>query len=152
VSRGARGMALPLVLVALVVIAALVAGGSALAHLEQRIGRNALFGVQATAAAEGGAAAVLADWQAHGLPLLAAGDSAALPPVALPGRSSYAPTVTRLNGELFLVRVEAFRTDAGGGVLARREVGVLVRTADSAVPGWPPVWPLEGRGWLPLSH
>ena len=142
-----RGRAPPLALLALVVIAALVAGGFAAAHLEQRIGRNALYAVQAAGAAEAGAAAVMGGWDGHGLGLLAPGDSAVLATVPLPGRTAYAPTVSRLNGELFLVRVAGTRSDAGGGMLARREVGLLVRVADSAIPGWPPVVPLRNRAW-----
>jgi hypothetical protein len=49
---------------------------------------------------------------------------------------------------LFLVQVEGTRSDARGGMLARREVGLLVRVADSAIPGAPPVWPLRNRAWL----
>jgi hypothetical protein len=140
-------MALPLALLALVVIAAVVAGGFTAAHLEQRIGRNTLYAVQAAGAAEAGAAAVVAGWEGHGLGLLAAGDSAVLPAVPLPGRAAYSPTVVRLNGELFLVRVAGIRSDADGGSLARREVRLLVRVADGAIPGAPPVWPLRNRAW-----
>lgn len=140
-------MALPLALLALVVIAALVAGGFAAAHLEQRIGRNTLYAVQAAGAAEAGAAAVVGGWDGYGLGLLSPGDSAVLPTVPLPGRTAYSPTVARLNGELFLVRVAGIRRDAGGGMLARREAGLLVRMADGTTPGAPPVWPLRNRAW-----
>jgi hypothetical protein len=138
-------MALPLALLALVVIAALVAGGFTAAHLEQRIGRNTLYAVQAAGAAEAGAAAVVAGWEGLGLGLLAPGDSAVLPAAALPGLTAYSPTVVRLNGQLFLVRVAGIRRDADGGALARRQVGLLVRVADSAVPGAQPVWPHRYR-------
>ena len=143
-----RGMALPLALLALVVIAALVAAGFATAHLEQRIGRNTLYTVQAAGAAEAGAAAVVGEWQRLGLGLLTPGDSAVLPPAALPGRTAYSPTVVRLNAELFLVRVAGIRGDADGGAFARREVGLLLRVADSAIPGAPPVWPFRNRAWV----
>lgn len=143
-----RGMALPLALFALVVIAALVAGGFTAALLEQRIGRNVLYAVQAAGAAEAGAAIVIGGWDDQGLGLLAPGNSAVLATVPLPGRTAYSPTVSRLNGELFLVRVAGIRGDADGGALARREVGLLVRVADSAVPGSPPVRPLGNRAWV----
>jgi len=142
-----RGMALPLALLALVVIAALVAGGFAAALLEQRIGRSALYVVQAAGAAEAGVAAVVGAWNDHGLGPLAPGDSAGLPTVRLPGRAAYSPTVSRLNSELFLLRVAGVRNDAGGGVLARREVGLLVR-AGSGVPGGLAVQPLRDRPWV----
>jgi hypothetical protein len=141
-------MALPLALLALVVIAALVAGGFTAAHLEQRIGRNTFYAVQAASAADAGAAAVVGGWEGLGLGFLAPGDSAVLPAVALPGPTAYSPTVVRLNGQLFLVRVAGIRGDADGGALARREVGLLVRVADSAIPGAPPVWPHRNRPWV----
>jgi hypothetical protein len=146
-----RGMALPLAVLALVLIAALVACGFAGTLLEQRMGRNALYAVQAAGAADAGAALVVGEWDAQGLDLLAAGDSAVLPRVSLPGRTEYAPTVSRLNGELFQIRVEAIRTDASGGLLARREVNLIVRRADSAVSGTPPVRPLPNRAWSWVS-
>jgi hypothetical protein len=141
-------MALPLALLALVVIAALVAGGFTAAYLEQRIGRNALYVVQAAGAAEAGAAAVVGGWEDFGLGSLAPGDSAVLPAAALPGPTAYSPTVVRLNGQLFLVRVAGIRGDAAGGALAMREVGLLLRVADSATPGAPPVWPHRNRPWV----
>ena len=144
----ARGMALPLTLLALVVIGAIVAAGFATALLEQRVGRNTLYAVQAAGAAEAGAVTVVGEWEGLGLGLLAPGDSAVLSTVPLPGRATYSPTVIRLNGELFLVRVAGARSDAGGGALARREVGLLVRVADSVVPGAPLVWPLRNRAWV----
>jgi Tfp pilus assembly protein PilX len=147
VTAAQRGMALPLALLALVVIAAIVAGGFGAALLEQRIGRNLLYAVQAAGAAEAGAAAVVGEWEGHGLGLLAPGDSATLPVASLPARTAYSPTVVRLNGELFLVRVAGVRNNADGAKLALREVGLLVRLADSALPGEPPVRPLRNRPW-----
>jgi hypothetical protein len=141
-------MALPLALIALVIIGAMVAGAFASALLEQRIGRNTLYAVQAASAAEAGAVAVVGEWDGHGLGLLAPGDSAVLPTAPLPGHTAYAPTVLRLNDELFLVRVAGIRSDADGGALARREVGLFVRVADGAIPGAPPVWPLRNRAWV----
>lgn len=142
-----RGMALPLALLALVVIAAIVAGGFAVALLEQRIGRNTLYAAQAAGVVEAGAAAVVVGWEGYGLALLALGDSAVLPTAALPGRTAYSPTVIRLDEKLFLVRVVGIRRDAGGGELARREIGLLVRSADSVVPGLLLVRPLANRSW-----
>jgi hypothetical protein len=141
-------MALPLALLALVVIAAIVAGGFVAALLEQRIGQNMLYAVQAAGAAEAGAAAVVGGWDGYGLALLGPGESAVLPVASLFGRIAYSPTVVRLNDELFLVRVAGIRSDADGGALARREVGLLVRVVDSAIPGAPPVRPLRNRPWV----
>lgn len=144
-------MVLPLALVALVVIAGLVAAAFTSAFVEQRVGRNTLYTVQAAAAAEAGAAAVVGGWDIHGLSLLAPGESALLPGVALPGSSAYTPTVRRLSPQLFLVEVEGVRTDAAGTPLARRRLGLMLRLADSAAAGLPPVRPLPGRAWVPMS-
>ena len=140
-------MVLPLTLFALVVLGALVACGFALALLEQRAGRNLLYAVQAAGAAERGAAAVLGGWDGHGLGSLPAGASVALPGGTLPGPTAYAPTVIRLNTELYLVRVEGTRLDAGGGLLARRVLSAVVKPPDSAPPGSLPVMPLTHRAW-----
>jgi len=147
VRRRRRGLALPLALLTLVVIGAVVASGFALALLEQRTGRNTLFMVQAAGAAEAGAAAVLGQWEAQGLGTLLPGDSALLPAVPLPDGTAYHATVRRLNAELFELRVAGTRTDADGGTLARRDLGLVVRRADSAGPGEPPVALLANRAW-----
>jgi hypothetical protein len=144
-------MALPLAVLGLVVIAALVAAGFAGAVLEQRIGRNLLYAVQAAGAAEVGAAQVVGEWDAHGLAVLVPGDSVILQPVSLPGRTVYTPTVGRLNTELFQIQVEGIRTDADGSALAHREVSLIVRRADTAVAGAPLVRPLPNRAWSWVS-
>jgi len=71
-----------------------------------------------------------------------------LPAEVLPGSSSYAPLVRRLNDRLFLLEVEGMRTDAGARPLARRRLGVVLRLADSAGPGVPVVGPLAQRAWI----
>jgi hypothetical protein len=141
-------MALPLALLALVVMAALVAGAFASAYVEQRLGRNSLYAVQAAGAAEVGVATIVDRWETQGLSLLGIGQSAELPGEALPGPSAYSPTVRRLNEQLFLLEVEGVRTDAEGTPLARRYLGLVLRLADSAGAG-PPVRPLADRAWIP---
>ena len=145
-------MVLPLALLALVVIAALVAGVFASAYIEQRAGRNSLYVVQASGAAEAGAAAVLGAWEAHGLSLLAPGEGRALPAEALPGSSAYLSHVRRLNDRLFLLEVEGLRADADARPLARRRIGVVLRRADSAEPGLPVVNPLAQRAWISMPY
>jgi hypothetical protein len=141
-------MALPLALLGLVVISALLASGFVSALLEQRIGRNAMYTVQAAAAAEAGLAATVAEWDQTRLGLLAPSDTAVLAGSTLPGSVEYFPAVIRLNPQLYLVRVIGFRRNRAGGELARREVGLIVRAADSAAAG-PPIRPLRNRAWLP---
>ena len=138
-------MALPLAVIALVIVAALVAAGLAGALVEQRVGRNGLYAAQAAGAAASGVGQVVAGWEGYGLGGMALGDSIALPTVFLPGRTEYAPVVTRLNGELFRIRVAATRTDADGEVLASREGDLVVRLGDSGAAA--PVQPIAGRPW-----
>jgi hypothetical protein len=140
-------MALPLALLTLVVIGAVVAAGFTAALLEQRVGRNTLYQVQAAGAADAGAAAVVGEWETHGLGALLPGESATLPMVQLPAGTAYQARVQRLNAELFELRVAGTRTDADGAALARRELGLILRPADSAGPGEPPVTLLANRAW-----
>lgn len=140
---GRRGVVLPLALFAMVVIGALVAAGLALALLEQRAGRNTLYAVQAAGAAEAGAVAVVGGWAGHGLDGLLPGQSATLPAAALPGGTRYQASVHRLNARLFELRVTGTRTDADGGLLARRELGLVLRRGDSGAS----VAPLTDRAW-----
>ena len=146
-----RGMALPLALFALVLIGGLVAVGFAVAQLEQRVGRNTLYAVQAGAAAETGALWVVADWDGQGLAALAPGEGRTLPSLELPGGSSYEASVRRLNDALFAIAVVGTRHDADGGTLAQRDVGLTLRRADSALAGALPVMPLAHRAWTPGS-
>lgn len=122
-----RGMALALAIFALVVVGALVAGAFLAGNLEQRAGRGTLYSAQAADAAEAGAAETLAAWDTPTLNALAPGDTAAFPPVPLGGRTTYRPTVTRLNGQLFLIQSLGTRANAEGGTLARRTVGIVAR-------------------------
>ena len=144
-------MALPLALLALILIGGLVAVGFAVAQLEQRVGRNTLYAVQAGTAAEAGALSVVAAWDGHGLAALAPGEERTLPSVELPGRTSYEATVRRLNEALFAIAVVGTRHDADGGTLAQREVGLTLRRADSAAAGALPVIPLSNRAWTATS-
>lgn len=130
VSRASeRGMALALAIFALVVVGALVAGAFLAGHLEQRTGRSTLYAEQAADAAEAGAAETLASWDALGLNALAPGTTASLPTVPVAGRTAYRPTVSRLNGQIFLVQSLGTRVNAGGTPLARRTVGIVAKLA-----------------------
>ena len=141
-------MVLPLALLALVVITGLVACAFASAYVEQRVGRNTLYAVQAAGAAEVGATAVVGAWDGNGLSLLAPGASTVLPTEAIPGSSAYSPSVRRLNDQLFLLEVEGMRTAADATPLARRRIGVVLRMADSAGSEHPVVGPLAQRAWI----
>ena len=145
-------MVLPLALLALVVLAALVAAAFASAYVEQRLGRNTLYGVQAAGAAEAGAAAVVAAWETLGLSLLGPGERTVLPTEVVPGSGAYTPSVRRLNQQLFLLEVEGVRADADGRPLARRRLGLWLRGADSAEAGGSGVEPLAQRAWISMPY
>ena len=87
-------MALPLAMLALVVLAALIVGVFASARLEQGMGRNAMYAAQAAGAADVGVGAVVGGWSGLGLEALAPGESLALPGASLP--ELLTPTVPRL--------------------------------------------------------
>jgi hypothetical protein len=143
-------MALPLAIFALAAIGALVAGSLMSAVLEQQSGSHTLYGAQAAVAAE----AEL--WSLSGL--LETGTLLALPaggaPLAL-GSASPAPGLTvecqvsRLGANLFLIRVRGARIDAGGGTLASRGVGLLVRLVPDSLGRGDGLETLP-RGWLQL--
>ncbi|MFZ5625016.1 MAG: hypothetical protein ACOY71_11410 [Gemmatimonadota bacterium] len=124
---GERGVALPIALFALVVIGALVAGTFFTGRLDQRSGANTAFAEQAGAAAEAGLEATIAGWQPATFNALAADQDLVLAPVSIGGGVTYQATLTRLNGQVFLVRSEGRRLAADGTLLARRHVGLIAR-------------------------
>jgi hypothetical protein len=140
-----RGMALAVVLLALTVIGALVAMAFHVGHLEHRIGRSSLNSAQALEAAEAGVAVVLGDWETFPqLGALAINETTALPAIALGDHAAFQATVLRLTDGLYLIRSQGTRSDAAGGLLAQRLVGMLAR-AEGGV-----VVPLMQRSWVQL--
>jgi hypothetical protein len=125
--RSRRGAALGLVLVALVLIGAL--GGLAVgaARRDRHEATIALRSIRALAAAESGIASALAAWPAGDAGALAPGAYVELAAVAVAPGDSFALTVARLAGELFLVRSE------GRAGSARRTVAQLVRIHPAAL-------------------
>jgi hypothetical protein len=140
-----RGMALGVVLLALIVVGALVAMAFQAGHLEQRNGRSSLYAAQALEAAEAGVAVVLGDWDAFPqLAALAINQTTTLPNTAVGKRATFQATVLRLTDGLYLIRSRGTRTDAAGMVLAERLIGTLAR-AEGGV-----VVPLLQRSWVQL--
>ncbi len=139
-------MALPLAMLALVVVAALIVAVFASARLELRMGRNAMYAAQAAGAADVGIGSVVSGWSGLGLEALAPGVALTLPGASLPDRTEYEAVVLRLNERLYRIGVTGFRRDADGLALATRQVELVVRLADSADSG--AVVPLM-RGWVP---
>lgn len=126
---GSPGFALAAAVFALVLIAALLAGGFFAALQELRLGRNALGAERAFAAAEAGVDAALADWDPARYNLLGQGQSAAFSGTLPAATGAYAGSVTRLGETLFLV--QATGRDAAG--TAHRAVARVARLSPPAL-------------------
>jgi Tfp pilus assembly protein PilX len=99
-----RGMALPLALFALVIIAALLAGVFYMGRLEQRTGDNFMARAQASEAAEAGLAATVAAWNGATYNTMANGSEITLPTVTVGGTNTYTPYLLRINQAAYMVR------------------------------------------------
>jgi hypothetical protein len=117
-----RGAALPLAVLALLVIGTLVAASFLLGRQELAVGTSTLRLQEALAAAEGGMQLQVALWDPAVLNTLPVGDSVTFDG-SLPTGGWYRGATRRLNDLLFLVRSEGFSGDSG----ARQPLGVLVR-------------------------
>jgi hypothetical protein len=126
-----RGMALAIALFAIVVIGALVAGTAFAGQLEMGGGRSAIATTQAMEQAETGISDAFENWDPawNGLD---AGETA-IGPVTTTGRNRRSYTVTRLGGVLLFVRSTGERLNAGGTIVASRELGHLARLLDPDV-------------------
>lgn len=117
------GIALPLAIVALVVVGALVAGAFVVGLQEQRLGRGMVRYQQAFGAAQEALEQQVARWTQSGYGRLAPGDSSGFEGIPAAGPGRYRGSVRRLNEVLFLVDAEGFGPDRG----TRQRVGLLVR-------------------------
>lgn len=129
---GRRGFVLAVVLFAIVLLAALTAGGFFAALQEVRAGGNAQGAVRARGAAEAALWSAVAQWDPTQLDALVIGDVAALAPAPQPGMSVTA-AVKRLGERLFLIQSGAV---APGGASATVMTVVrlwLPETAPAAV-------------------
>jgi hypothetical protein len=146
-ASGARGFALAVILFALVLIGALLAGVFFAARQEMRAGENVQSAQRAFDAAEAGLHAVVAQWDSGTYDVLAPGRSAEFAGRLAGATGSYAGTVLRLNSQLFLVRSTG--RDAGG--LARRSLAGLVRFAPAAAAlSRASAIPLARRSWAQI--
>jgi len=121
--RSRRGIALPIAIFALVIIGALVAGAFFVGFQEQRVGHNTIKSQQAFAAAEAGAEAQVASWVPGRMNAMAVGSTAAFVGTLAGSDGWFRGGVTRLNGQLFLIRSDGFNADSS----ARHRVGLIVR-------------------------
>jgi hypothetical protein len=143
-----RGAALIIAVFALIIIEAIVGGIFFAARLEQQSGDNTLFLVQAAAAAETGLN--LADVPPAALvPLVPEEAPLDLPALSAPGLV-VERRVSRLMANLFLLRADAARRDAGGGVLAARPAGLLFELRADSTSGSSVLAPIARRAWVQL--
>lgn len=144
---GERGVALALAVFAIALSGLLVAAVFAGALREQRAGEYAVYSQQALEAAESSLVRAMAEWDQAGLGALAVGQDRALATEAA-GRNRARATVTRLNGQLYLIAGLGERMDGADSILARRKLGIVVRV-DSASGA---VRPITGRSWAQLYN
>ncbi len=122
-----RGMALPLALFALVIIAALLAGVFYMGRLEQRTGDNFMARAQASEAAEAGLAATVTAWNGGTYNTMANGSEITLPTVTVGGTNTYTPYVLRINQAAYMVRSEGRHLSRTGAVISRQQLGKLLK-------------------------
>lgn len=129
------GIALAVAVFALVVIGALVAGTFFAGRLEQQTGMNTMFAAQAAEAAEAGLNDAIATQSAGALLALPMDPAQVtdLGSLNVRYRTSAARTVSRLTDNLFLVRSLGTRANAGGGQLAVRSLGQLIRLVQADI-------------------
>ena len=122
-----RGMALALVLVALMLVGALAGLTVSAARRDRHEATIGLRSVRALGAAEAGLSSALARWPASDVATLAPGSFVRLDPVAVTASESFTLSIARLAGELYLVR-----SDGRAGA-ARRELAQVVRLHSPAL-------------------
>jgi hypothetical protein len=145
-----RGLALPLALLVLIVVAALVAGSFSVARLEQQSGRNTLFATQAREAAEGGLHQALGTLDPAALEVMTVGGAAvSLPALTLEG-AIITSDVRRLTGTLFLIRAHADRQTPDADVLATSSLGALFRILPAGDDSGSIRPQMIERGWFSL--
>ena len=118
-----HGFALVGAVFALVIIAALVAGGFFAARQELNVGRSSQTYQRAFDAAEAGLNSTVATWSTGTLNVLAVGDSATFTATMPSNTGSYTAVVRRLNDELFLIR--SVGQDPSGG--SQRTLATITR-------------------------
>jgi len=145
-----RGMALALALFALVIIGGIVGGNFFAGVLEQQTGRNTLYVIQATEAAEAELRQALVSIPATALLSLMVGGASALEPVSPYPGLRVERQIMRLNDGLFLIRSRGIRHNAEGTPLASSAVGLLVQVLADSLADTASVLPLSERAWVQL--
>jgi len=136
--RNERGIALSVVLFALVVVGVLVGGSLFIGTQEQRMGENTRRLEQSFGVAEYGLADRLRSWRTDSLNMIAIGDSVKVGPITAANRSgTFGGYVYKLNDNLFMINLVGGDTMSmanrviGGG--ARQQLALITRLRPIAV-------------------
>lgn len=121
-----RGIALAVAIFALVVIGALVAGSFYAGRLEQQIGSNGFYAVQAAEAAQGALTQTVQSQIGTDLLAIPVGTTVPYASVSLGGGAVATSSIKRLTQSLWLARGDGQLMN-GGTALASRSVGQLIR-------------------------
>jgi hypothetical protein len=132
--RNERGIALALVLFALVIMGAALSGSYLAVRLDRNSSSFTTYASDAERAAEAGLVEVYAGWDPTVHSVMPIWDGTAATEIGVPLHSvagsplrQVADTIRRLNTQLFLVRSYGVRRDAGGNQLARLGVAQFFR-------------------------
>jgi Tfp pilus assembly protein PilX len=141
-SSDERGMSLALALIAIIVIGALVTGTFFAGRMEMVAGRNTVYTMQASEAAEAGLAAAFSPWNRDwndkavymvGSPVIQPAIAITLPNgTPAPTKVQYRTTVNRLQGGTYLISSVGQKLDLNNNVLATR---MLAKIAKLIAPG-----------------
>jgi hypothetical protein len=151
-----RGIALPLAIVAIVLLGALVTGHFMAGVLEWEGGRNSLYLAQALEAAQAGLDETISETDAVVLETLSQGSPPlVLPPLYLGDRVSVTRQIERISPVVFLLRASGVKQSAGGLPLAVQSLGLMTRVVTGPSPAEPSLTisrlvPLGERAWVPL--
>lgn len=129
------GFALPVALLAMVVIGAIVTGGFYAASQENKISSSTDLGSQAFYLAEYGLEEALGTWKNSHLDATVVTQTEDTVPVSSGGQvlGTYQITIRRLSTQMFLLTSEG-RAKAGPNRVGVRRVGTLVRTTAPSMP------------------
>jgi hypothetical protein len=146
-SERERGFGLLLVVVTLALMGVLAFGAFGVARREWRNAADLGYAAQAFEAAEAGLAVAEAVAAASaGAPLMVPQPG----PGIADARTRFTTAIVRVNESLLLVTSVGERLDGGGGVLARRKLGLVGKIVPALDSLSARFQPLEARGWVQL--
>lgn len=121
-----RGVALFMAVAVIAALGMISLSGFTLARMERAAGLAAVAEVQVRGAAEAALTDAMAGWPPSATPTFP-GQESPLTSVVVPGPASAQAVVRALGGPVFSLRATGVRLTAGGELLARVQVELLVR-------------------------